>query len=92
MFGERLRRANRVARRRLNYIQGLRTFSGSFYWGSSNDDPHLVKLGFYRKVHPCKSRPDGKDCALCWPHPWHKGWTKGRWEFLRNFEEVWYVR
>ena len=80
MFGERLRKANRVARRRARRVACYSLFRCT---------PR--RLGYYRKNNPVRFIC-GLECSHCRPYPWAKGWTKGRWEFLRNFEEVWYVR
>lgn len=80
MFGERLRKADRIALRRLRRIACYSLF---------RDNPR--RIGYYRKNNPPRFICE-YECSRCRPYPWAKGWTKDRWEFLRNFEEVGYVR
>ena len=80
MFGERLRKANRIARRRARRIACYELFP---------DTPR--RLGYYRKHNPSRFICE-YECSRCRSYPWAKGWTKGRWRSLMNGIEGGHVR
>jgi hypothetical protein len=79
MFGQRLRQANRVARRRAHRVAFYSLFPGT---------PRAT--GYYRKHNPSRFVCD-PDCSRCRPYPWEKGWTKERRTFLMSENEVEHV-
>jgi hypothetical protein len=76
MFGQRLRQANRIARRRARRVACYTLFLST---------PRLI--GYYRKHNPPRFTCSA-ECSRCRPYPWQKGWTKERWSFLMNDYEV----
>lgn len=83
MFGDRLRRAGVVARRRLARYRRLRTFSGSWFIPPEGDR-HLVELGYYRK-QARQFSGHGRCCRYEFTYK-YKGWKKRRARFLRALE------
>ncbi len=84
MFGERLRHAQIVARRRLARYRRLRIYSGTWLL-SPEGNRHLVELGYFRKQSRQFSG-HGRCCRYEFTHK-YKGWKKRQARFLRALEE-----
>jgi hypothetical protein len=86
MFGERLRKANRIATRRLNRRRERYPF---WYHTGPNAEYLNRKLhrhGYYRKFHDKNHCPEGP-CTWCCNPVKFKGWWKKRNFWIRDIDE-----
>lgn len=86
MFGERLRKANRIAARRLKRRHDMHP-----YWYSRGANAYylnrkLRERGFYRKYHGKNDCPEGP-CTWCRNAVKVKGWWKERNVWIRDIDE-----
>lgn len=83
MFGERARRAHRIAIRRMERLRRHFVYSGS-WWLMDVSGGNMLEPGFYRKFNGAHGR-----CGICRiPRYKGKGWKKLQTHFLRAMEET----
>lgn len=87
MFGERLRKANRVAVRRLKRRRDLYPYW--YHRGPHADylNREFQRLGYYRKFHDKNWCPEGRSCGWCCNPVKVKGWWKKRNFWIRGIDE-----